>query len=77
MVPPPSLRERLAWYVGHSRLTCVLVFFGLRLDQATLRQPFYYDLDALLILPMVKATAERARGHWRNERMGGVTRRSS
>src|SRR5262249_15222916 len=49
----------------------VLLFAGLRLDKVDFTAPFYYDLDALLILPMVKATAERGLGgHWRNERMG-------
>jgi hypothetical protein len=75
MLPPPSLRERLAWYLGALALTCILIFLGLRLDRVNLRAPFYYDLDALLILPMVKATTERGLGgHWRNDRMGaGVT----
>jgi hypothetical protein len=75
LLPQASTRERLAWYAGAIVLTSILVFFGLRLDRATLKAPFYYDLDALLILPMVKATAERGPGgHWRNERMGaGVT----
>ena len=75
MIPPSSLRERLAWYLGALALTCILIFLGLRLDRVNLRAPFYYDLDALLILPMVKATTERGLGgHWRNDRMGaGVT----
>ena len=59
MEPVPKLRERLAWYSGAIVLTCILVFFGLRLDRVDPRAPFYYDLDSLLILPMVKATAER------------------
>jgi hypothetical protein len=73
--PPPSRKVRLAWYGGTLLLTVLLVFFGLRLDRADIRAPFYYDLDALLILPLVKATAERGPGgHWRNEHMGvGVT----
>src|SRR5262249_31522185 len=50
-------------------LTCLLVAAGLRLDAADITAPFYYDEDALLILPMVKATLERG-SHWRNERMG-------
>ena len=29
MIPPASLRERLAWYAGAIVLTCLLVFFGL------------------------------------------------
>ncbi|MFO0823619.1 MAG: hypothetical protein U0792_10970 [Gemmataceae bacterium] len=69
--PPPSRRERFAWYAGTTLLSCILVFWGLRLDAADLKAPFYYDLDSLLILPMVKATVERGfGGHWQNERMG-------
>jgi hypothetical protein len=71
LVRTPSRRERFAWYAGTTLLSCILVFFGLRLDVADLSAPFYYDLDSLLILPMVKATAERGfGGHWVNERMG-------
>jgi hypothetical protein len=67
----PSLRERLAWYLGTIVLTSVLICTGLRLDQADLRAPFYYDLDSLLILPMVKSTLERGfGGHWRTDRLG-------
>jgi len=75
MIPAASRQRRFAWYVGALTLTCALVFFGLRLDRVSLRSPFYYDLDALLILPMVKATAELGPGgHWRIDRMGaGVT----
>ena len=73
--PPPGRKVRVAWYGGSILLTVLLVFFGLRLDRADIRAPFYYDLDALLILPLVKATAERGPGgHWRNEHLGvGVT----
>jgi len=71
LVPSAGVWQRLAWYAGSCLLTCVLVCLGLRLDRADLNSPFYYDLDSLLILPMVKATAERGLGgHWRNERMG-------
>jgi hypothetical protein len=67
----PRWWERFAWYAGAVLLTCVLISTGLRLDRADLRAPFYYDLDSLLILPMVKATVERGPGgHWRNEKMG-------
>lgn len=69
--PAPSRWRRLAWYSGAMVLTCLLVAGGLRLDQADLYAPFYYDLDSLLILPMVKATLERGfGGHWSNERVG-------
>src|SRR5947207_1896828 len=71
LVPAPSRRERLAWYGGSALLSLLLVFAGLRLDRADLRAPFYYDLDALLMLPLVKATVERGfGGHWQNEKMG-------
>jgi hypothetical protein len=69
--PRASWAERLGWYGGATVLTCVLLFFGLRLDQADLGAPFYYDLDSLLILPFVKATLERGPGgHWHNDRLG-------
>ncbi|HEV3385096.1 MAG TPA: hypothetical protein VG097_09780, partial [Gemmata sp.] len=71
LVAPPRWWERFAWYSGSALLSCVLIFAGLRLDQADLKAPFYYDLDSLLILPMVKSTVERGfGGHWRTERLG-------
>lgn len=71
LTPPPSRRERLAWYAGAMLLSCFLIAGGLRLDAVSLKAPFYYDLDALLMVPLVKATAERGfGGHWRNEKMG-------
>ncbi len=71
LAPPPRRWERFAWYLGAALLSVVLVAAGLRLDRADLRAPFYYDLDSLLILPMVKSTADNGfGGHWRNERMG-------
>jgi hypothetical protein len=69
MLPPPSRRERLAWYAGSMVLSALLVSAGLRLDSQDLRAPFYYDLDALLYLPLVKTTLEHGH-HWRNDRMG-------
>jgi hypothetical protein len=71
LVPPPRWWERLVWYLGATLLSSVLIFTGLRLDQADLKAPFYYDLDSLLILPMVKSTVERGfGGHWRTEKLG-------
>jgi hypothetical protein len=71
LVVPPKWWERLAWYFGSALLSCLLIYAGLRLDQADLKAPFYYDLDSLLILPMVKSTVERGfGGHWRTERLG-------
>jgi hypothetical protein len=72
LVPLPGRWARLAWYAGTVLLTSLLIYWGLRLDRADLRAPFYYDLDALLILPMVKTTVERGfpGAHWRNDRLG-------
>jgi hypothetical protein len=71
LVPAPGRRERFAWYAGTMLLSLVLVAAGLRLDAADLKAPFYYDLDSLLMLPLVKATVERGfGGHWANEMMG-------
>lgn len=69
LAPQPGRRERALWYAGTAVLTAVLIAAGYRLDAADIRAPFYYDEDALLILPMVKTTLERG-SHWRNERMG-------
>jgi len=71
LAPRPRWWERLAWYLGAMLLSCIVISAGLRLDQADLRAPFYYDLDSLLILPMVKATVESGiGGHWKIETMG-------
>jgi hypothetical protein len=71
-VPTPGRWERFAWYAGTVLVVWLLVYWGLRLDQADLRAPFYYDLDALLILPMVKSTVEGGYpgAHWTTERLG-------
>ncbi len=69
LAPLPKLWERFAWYAGSMLLASVLVSAGLRLDSQDLRAPFYYDLDALLYLPLVKTTVEHGT-HWRNERAG-------
>ena len=65
----PSRRERAAWYLGAIVVTCVTLFAGLRLDSVSLRSPLSYDGDALLIMPMVKATIEGGT-HWKIDRMG-------
>ena len=81
----PSRRERLAWYAAAVVISCGIIFAGMRLDSASLKEPFSYGggtnssdsiygssalmPDVLLIMPLVKATLERG-SHWRNERMG-------
>ncbi len=67
--PVPSRRERFAWYAGSVLLSCVLVFAGLRLWSQDLHAPFYYDLDSLLYLPLVKTTIDSGT-HWHNPRLG-------
>jgi len=82
--PAPVARPRLAFKLLRSAffsicklvpyffavlLTVAILVAGLRLDKADLKVPFQYEYDALLILPLVKATVERG-SHWRNERLG-------
>jgi hypothetical protein len=71
--PPPAPRRgllgELGWHLAFAVATVAILAAGLRLDRADLRAPFAYSGDALLILPLVKATIERG-GHWRNERLG-------
>lgn len=70
-VPPPRPHwtRELLWHALAVALTLTILGAGLRLDRADLRSPFTYDLDALLILPMVKSTVETGT-HWRNDRLG-------
>jgi len=71
LVPAPTGWDRLRWYLGSVLLTVLVLVAGLRLDKVDLHTPLAYDWDALLIMPMVKATLERGfGGHWRNERLG-------
>ncbi|MBX9625099.1 MAG: hypothetical protein K2X82_14935, partial [Gemmataceae bacterium] len=72
LVPTPGRWERFGWYAGAVVATALLIVAGLRLDRADLRAPLAYDDDALLIMPLVKATLERGHpfGHWRNPRLG-------
>ncbi len=69
LAPVPSRRERFAWYAGAMLLASALVFVGLRLWSQDLHAPFYYDLDSILYLPLVKTTIDNGT-HWRNDRMG-------
>ena len=69
LAPPARRRERLAWYVGAMLLSVVLATVGMQLWNRDLHAPFYYDLDALLYLPLVKTTLENG-SHWRTERLG-------
>jgi hypothetical protein len=50
-------------------LSLLLITIGLQLWNRDLRAPFYYDLDTLLYLPLVKTTIEHG-SHWRTERLG-------
>jgi hypothetical protein len=66
---PPRRLGRLGGYLVFLLASVVVLITGLRLDCVEWRMPFSYDGDALLILPLVKATLERG-SHWRNERLG-------
>ena len=50
-------------------LSSVLATVGMQLWNRDLRAPFYYDLDALLYLPLVKTTLERG-SYTHTERLG-------
>ena len=58
-----------ALYAAAVAVTTVVLVAGLRLDRADFAAPFAYDMDALLILPMVKETVETGT-HWRTARLG-------
>ncbi len=67
--PRPHWTRELLWHAIALALTGLFLTLGLRLDRADLGTPFTYELDALLILPMVKGTVETGT-HWRNDRLG-------
>ncbi|HET6573088.1 MAG TPA: hypothetical protein VFG68_05770, partial [Fimbriiglobus sp.] len=67
--PRPGVFREIGWYLLFALATVAVLVAGLRLESADVRAPFEYDGDALLILPLVKATLERG-SHWRNERLG-------
>jgi hypothetical protein len=81
LAPQPSRTTWRSELLGHGiaiALTMILLVGGQRLDLADWHAPFDYDnmaayitdtYDAMLILPLVKATVERG-SHWRNERLG-------
>lgn len=67
--PTAGPRERLAWYAGAALLSLLLATVGMQLWDRDFRAPFYYDLDALLYLPVVKTLIEHG-SHWHTERLG-------
>ncbi len=71
LLPKPRWTERLAWYAGTMILALLLLTFGLRLWQRNLHAPFYYDLDALLYLPLTRTAVEHGFWNcWHAERLG-------
>ncbi len=73
-MPPPAEPSRRWWhsplgYLLAVAVTVAVLVEGMHLRDADFSCPFAYENDALLILPMVKATVERG-SHWRNERLG-------
>jgi hypothetical protein len=69
LVPEPSRRERFLWYAGAMALSAVLVTVGMRLWARDLGAPFFYDLDSLLYLPLVKTLLETG-SIYETERLG-------
>jgi hypothetical protein len=53
--------------------TCIIVFFGMRLEELNLSVPMQYGGDVLLILPMVQALHEGG-SHWHTDRLGAPGR---
>jgi hypothetical protein len=54
-------------------ITGGVLYYGMRLENVDLHVPFSYKHDALLILPLVKATVEGG-DHWTNDRLGAPGR---
>jgi len=80
VLPAPAPVPRAApWTVcllGYAvalAITCGVLYYGMRLENVDLSVPFSYKNDALLILPLVKATVEGG-DHWTNDRLGAPGR---
>jgi hypothetical protein len=58
-----------AWSLVPALIAVGVLVAGLRLDRADFHAPFTYEYDALLVLPLVKATVETGT-HWHNDRLG-------
>ncbi len=74
-VPAPPAPRVAPWTVclfGYAvalAITGGVLYYGMRLEKVDLHVPFSYKHDALLILPLVKATVEGG-DHWTNDRLG-------
>ncbi|MFO0938641.1 MAG: hypothetical protein U0798_19230 [Gemmataceae bacterium] len=77
---PLSLGKRIAWYGSIAIISLVTAMAGLQLfivdtkapyihANCDFAVPFYYHVDALLILPFVKETIESGT-HWHTDRLG-------
>ncbi len=73
--PAPTPHPPGRWYAEAAGLlvtalaSVAVLVAGLRLDRADFHAPFAYEYDALLILPLVKATVETGT-HWHTDRLG-------
>jgi hypothetical protein len=75
LAPAPSRRARLAWYAGTVFLAAALAAGGMQLWKRDLHAPFYYDLDGLLYLPLVRGVVEQGFWNcWHNDRLGAPGR---
>jgi hypothetical protein len=71
LTPHTTWKERLAWYSGSMLLSAILVTCGMQLWDRDLRAPFYYDLDALLYLPLTRSVVEQGFWNcWHIDRLG-------
>jgi hypothetical protein len=71
LVRPPRRWERLVWYAGATVLALLLAVCGMQIWDRDLRAPFYYDLDALLYLPLTRSVIEQGFWNcWHIDRLG-------
>src|SRR5262245_12470694 len=73
--PPAKWWQRLSWYLGAMLLASILVTCGMQLWKRDLHAPFYYDLDAMLYLPLTRNIIEQGFWNcWHADRMGAPGR---
>ncbi len=59
------------WYGGAMLVACLLVCCGMQLWNRDLTAPFYYDLDAMLYLPLTRTIVEKGFWNpWYTDRLG-------
>src|SRR5215208_6952216 len=71
LIPTSHWSVRLLWYSGAMILALALAVCGMQIWDRDLRAPFYYDLDALLYLPLARSIVEQGFWNcWHVDRLG-------